>query len=164
MIDNQVTCEYCLMMRRSCSVFCRKVDRCLYCWTRRWAVMSFFSKIELAENTESWDLTCSEKSERREKIEERKKAGWNYLLLQENFQWFIVRWSAAEILSISSFIQHQHFCFSSTWSWRISRVSIDAQKIQKLKSLLNRSDTFTFCWALFLHVTSTINNEEREES
>ncbi len=152
------------MMRRSCSAFCRKVDRCLYCRTCRWAVMSFFSKIELTESTESRDSTCSEKSERRKEIEERKKAGWNYLLLQGNFQWFIVRWSAAEILSISSFVQHQHFCFSSTWSRRISKVSIDAQKIQKLKSLLNRSDTFTFCRALFLHVTSMIDNEEREES
>jgi len=37
--------------------------------------MSFFSKIELAESTESRDSTCSEKSERRKEIEERKKAG-----------------------------------------------------------------------------------------
>ncbi len=152
------------MMKRSCSIFCKKVNRCLYCWTCRWAVMSFFSKIELTESIESQDSTCSKKSERCEEIEEKKKADWNYLLLQENFQWFIMRWSTAKILSISSFIQHQHFCFSSTWSQWISRVNIDAQKIQKLKSLFNRNDTFMFCWTLFLHVTSMINNEEKEES
>lgn len=152
------------MVGRSCSASCRKAGRCLYCRTRRWAVMPFSSKIELAEGTESRDSTCSEESGRREAVEEGKKAGWNYLLLQGNSQWFIVRWPAAEVLSVSPFVQHQHSCPSSTWSRRISRASIDAQEVQKLKSLLNRSDTFTFCRALFLHVTSTIDNEEREES
>ena len=46
----------------------------------------------------------------------------NYLLVQENSQSVIVRWSASEIISISSFIRHQHSCRSSTLSSLISRV------------------------------------------